>query len=201
VNCVLAKFSLTAYLTDLAGWSSQNKRQIMRKIKNTRIFTWKTLCPTKVKNHDLPPVEFSLFTIPGKHGYNVTHPIMSNSHSNVQHLWTLTHILVSPRPGHKTHSSKEWIFLPYYKRFYYKQIVRTIKALIFLPRLWIIQSYSQRIRFFSIWKLTQFSQYQKPNVSPILFVCHKTKHFLFLFINNFEQIQFQHEKETKQENH
>ena len=79
----------------------------MRKIKNTRIFTWKTLCPTKVKNHhDLPPVGFSLSTITGKHGYNVTHPITSNSHSNVQHLWTLPHVLVSPRPGQFTQSQK-----------------------------------------------------------------------------------------------
>ena len=43
-----------------------HSRQIMRKIKNTRIFTWKTLCPTQVKNHDLPPVGFSHFTITGK---------------------------------------------------------------------------------------------------------------------------------------
>ena len=74
---------------------------------NTRIFTWKTLCPTKVKNHDLPPVGFSLFTNTGKLGYNVTHPVTSNSHTNVQHLWTLTNVLVSLRLGHNTYFSKE----------------------------------------------------------------------------------------------
>ena len=95
VNCVLLKFSRTACLTDLAGWSWQNKRQILRKIKNTRIFTWKTFCSTKVKNHDLPPVGFSLSTITGKHGYNVTHLVTSNSRSNVQHLWTLKHTSLS----------------------------------------------------------------------------------------------------------
>jgi len=78
----------------------------MRKIMNTRIFTWKTLCPTKVKNHDLPPVGFSLFTITGKLGYNTTHLVTSNSHTNVQHPWTLTHVLVLPRPGQFTQSQK-----------------------------------------------------------------------------------------------
>jgi len=35
-------------------------------IMNTRIFKWKTLSPTKEKNHDLPLVGFPHFTITGK---------------------------------------------------------------------------------------------------------------------------------------
>ena len=39
--------------------------------------------PNQGKNHDLPPVGFSLFTITRKLGYNATHPVTSNSHANV----------------------------------------------------------------------------------------------------------------------
>ena len=134
----------------------------MRKIMNRRIFTSKTLCQTKVKNHDLPPVGFSLFTITGKFGYNATQPVTSNSHTNVQHSWTLSHVLVSPRPGQCLSITKEWIFLPYYKRFYHKQIVRAIKALMILPRLWTIQSHSQNTRF-SLFESSHNFLNEKPN--------------------------------------
>ena len=70
-------------------------------------FYVENLVPNQVKNHDLPPVGFSLFTITSKLGYNATHPVTSNSHTNVQHPWTLTHVLVSPRLGHNTNFSKE----------------------------------------------------------------------------------------------
>ena len=75
-------------------------------------FYVENLVPNQGKNHDLPPVGFSLFTITGKLSYNVTHPVTSNSHTNVQHPWTLTHVLVSPRPGQFTQFQKnEFFFL------------------------------------------------------------------------------------------
>ena len=69
-------------------------------------FYVENLCPTKVTNRDLPPVEFSHFTITGKLGYNTTYPVTSNSHTYVQHPWTLTHVLVSPRPRQFTQLQK-----------------------------------------------------------------------------------------------
>jgi len=79
---------------------------------NTRIFYVENFVPNQGKNHDLPPVGFSHSTITGKIGYNETHPVTSNSHTNVQHPWTQTHILVSPRLGQITHSQKnEFFFL------------------------------------------------------------------------------------------
>jgi len=42
------------------------------------------------------------FPLTRANGYNATHPVTSNSHTNVQHLWTLTHVVVSPRPGQFT---------------------------------------------------------------------------------------------------
>jgi len=39
---------------------------------DTQHFTWKTSCPTEVKNHDLPPVGFSHKSLNGKKHYKVT---------------------------------------------------------------------------------------------------------------------------------
>jgi len=41
-------------------------------IMNTSMFTWKTLSPSKVKNHDLPHIGFSHNPLTGKNGYKVT---------------------------------------------------------------------------------------------------------------------------------
>ena len=62
----------------------------MRKVRNTRIFTWKTLCPTKVKTHDLPPVGFFSLHYHGQIGYNVTHSVTSNPH-NMSNTYGHTH--------------------------------------------------------------------------------------------------------------
>ena len=41
--------------------------------KEHTIFTWKTLSPIEVKNHDLPPVGFSHNPLNGPKRYKVTH--------------------------------------------------------------------------------------------------------------------------------
>jgi len=70
------------------------------------------MCPTKVKNHDLPPVGFSHFTNTGKIGYKVTHSVTSNSHTMSNTYGHIHHVvLVSPRLGHNTHSQKNETFL------------------------------------------------------------------------------------------
>ena len=58
------------------------------------------------------PTTRRTFALTRANGYNATHPVTSNSLANVQHLWTLTHVLVSPRPGQFTQSEKnEFFFL------------------------------------------------------------------------------------------
>jgi len=56
------------------------------------------------------PTTRRIFTLHyhGQIGYEVTHP--SNSHTNVQHLLTLTHVLATPRPGQITYSQKNEFF-------------------------------------------------------------------------------------------
>ena len=127
---------------------------------NTRIFTWKTLCPTKVKNHDLPPVGFSHFTITGKVGYKVTHPVANNSHTNVQHLWTLTHVLVSPRLWTNHSLSKEWIFLLTTTLLTQANCKNNESSNIF-AKTRIISINSQSIRF-SLFESSQIFQNRKP---------------------------------------
>ena len=78
---------------------------------NTRIFTQKTLCPTKVKNHDLPPVGFSTLHYHRQIGYKVTHPVTSNSHATSHTFGHTHHILISPRLRQNTDSQKNEIFL------------------------------------------------------------------------------------------
>jgi len=56
------------------------------------------------------PTTRRIFSLTRANGYNAPHPITSNSHANVQHLSTLTHVLVSPRPGQFTQLQKEWIY-------------------------------------------------------------------------------------------
>jgi len=81
---------------------------------NTRIFMWKTLRPTKVKNHDLPPVGFSTLHYHGQIGYNVTHLVTSNSHSMSNTFGHTHHVLISPRLGQNTLTLKRIKFSPYY---------------------------------------------------------------------------------------
>jgi len=102
----------------------------MRKVKNIRIFTWKTLCSAKVKNHDLPPVGFSSLHYHGQIGYNVSHPVTSNSHTMSNTYGHTPHVLVSPRLGQNTHSQKNEIFL-LTTTLLTQANVRTMKALIF----------------------------------------------------------------------
>ena len=52
------------------------------------------------------PTTRRTFPLTRANGYNATHPVTSNSHANVQHPWTLTHVLVSPRPGQSTQLQK-----------------------------------------------------------------------------------------------
>ena len=53
------------------------------------------------------PTTRRTFPLTPANGYNATPPVTSNSHANVPHLWTLTHVLVSPRPGQFTQLQKE----------------------------------------------------------------------------------------------
>ena len=52
------------------------------------------------------PTTRRTFPLTRANGYNATHPVTSNSHTNVQHPWTLTHVLVSPRPRQSTQLQK-----------------------------------------------------------------------------------------------
>ena len=58
------------------------------------------------------PTTRRIFTLHyhGQNGYNATHPVTSNSHTNVQHLWTLTHVPISLRLGQFTQSQKNECF-------------------------------------------------------------------------------------------
>jgi len=76
----------------------------MRKIKNARIFTSKTLCSTKVKTTTYHRRIFTLH-YHGQIGYKVTQPVTSNSHTMSNTYGHADHtVLVSPRLGHNTHS-------------------------------------------------------------------------------------------------
>ena len=58
------------------------------------------------------PTTRRTFSLTRANGYNATHSVTSNSHTNVQHPWTLTHVLISPRPGQFTQFQKnEFFFL------------------------------------------------------------------------------------------
>ena len=73
----------------------------------------------------ISPTARRTFPLTWANGYNATHPVTSNSHSNVQHRWTLTHVLVSPRPGQFTQLQKnEFCYLT--TPLLEKQIVRTM---------------------------------------------------------------------------
>ena len=72
------------------------------------------LVPNQGKNHDLPPVGFSLFTNMGKIGYKVTHLVTSNSHSMSNTFGHTHHVLVLPRLGHNTLTLKRMKFSRYY---------------------------------------------------------------------------------------
>ena len=66
---------------------------------------WPTTCR-------ISPTTRRTFPLTRANGYNTTHPVTSNSHTNVQHPWTLTHVLVSSKPGQFTQSQKnEFFFL------------------------------------------------------------------------------------------
>ena len=75
------------------------------------------------------PTTCRTFSLTRANGYNATHQVTSNSHTNVQHPWTLTHVLVSPRPEQFTQFQKnEFFFLT--TPLLAKQIVRTMNALV-----------------------------------------------------------------------
>jgi len=57
--------------------------------------------------HRILPTTRRTFPLTRANGYNATHQVTSNSLTNVQHLWTLTHVLVSPRPRQFTQLQKE----------------------------------------------------------------------------------------------
>ena len=76
------------------------------------------------------PTTRRTFPLTRANGYNATHPVTSNSQTNVQHPWTLTHVLLSPRPGQFIQFQKnEFFFLT--TPLLTKQIVRTMNALVF----------------------------------------------------------------------
>ena len=55
-------------------FATQQMAKTLRNEINTKhtIFTWKNLSPFKVKNHDLPHVEFSHNPLTGKNCYKIT---------------------------------------------------------------------------------------------------------------------------------
>ena len=145
---------------------------------NTRIFTWKTLCPTKVKNHDLPPVGFSTLHYHGQIGYKVTHTLCAPP------MDTTPHVLVSPRLGQITYSQKNEFF-SLLQRFLLKQIVRNNESTNILPRPDLNHSQSTRFSFFqSSHTFLQCENlfFQSRALPP------KTKYFCFL--NKIEQNRF-----------
>jgi len=157
---------------------------------NIRIFTWTTLRPTKVKNHDLPPIGFSTLHYHGQIDYKVTHPVTSNSHTNVQHLWTLTHVLVSPILGHNTHSLKEWNFL-LTTILLSKANCKDNQSSNIFAKTWIISITLTKYKVFSF-ESSQILQNRKPISLNFMLVKNK----VFSSLNNFEQTEFKQEKET-----
>ena len=159
---------------------------------NTRIFTWKTLCPTKVKNHDLLPVGFSALHYYGQIGYKVTHLVTSNSHSMSNTFGHTYHVLVSTRLGQYTLTLKRMKFSPYYNASNSSKCKVQWKLWDF-AKIWTISITLTKNSIFSLLKLTQISQNLKTDFS---YSCTSTTK-CFLFLNNFRQkIVFNQEKET-----
>ena len=149
------------------------------------------MCPTKVKNHDLPPGRIFTFNYHGQIGYKVTHLVTSNSHLCPTPLDTNLLTSLSLLDSDKHSLFKRMKFFSLLQHFSHKQIVRTIKALIFCRDLNSFNHTHKVLCFLSL-KAHKILQNRKP--ISLNFVPPKTR--CFLFLNNFKQTEFKQEKET-----